>query len=376
MILTKPIRVLYKNVLKPFYFKLDPEFVHDRMIFAGRILGSNIITKSLVSILFNYENKMLEQEVCGIRFRNPVGLSAGFDKDANLVSILPSVGFGFMEVGSVTLNSYEGNPKPRLVRLKKSKGLIVNYGLKNIGVDKIISKLQNSKSKNRDFKIAISIAKTNSKETVDPNLGVLDYYECQKMLLESNSGDFYVINISCPNAFGGEPFTTSERLNMLLEKLMSLDISKPIFVKMPINLLWEDFKKLLEVIVKYNIQGVVIGNLTKVRDPNLIKDEILENTKGGISGKPTEDLCNNLISKTRKAYKDRLVIIGVGGIFSAQDAYEKIKRGASLVELITGMIFEGPQLIGEINKGLVELLKKDGFNNIQEAIGINSASAY
>jgi dihydroorotate dehydrogenase len=138
---------------------------------------------------------------------------------------------------------------------------------------------------------------------------------------------------------------------------------------MPINLSWVDFKKLLDVIVKYELDGVIIGNLTKKRDTELIKDELPKNIKGGISGKPTEKLNNNLISKTYKQYQDKLIIIGVGGIFNAEDAYDKIKRGATLVQLITGMVFEGPQLIGEINQKLVILLKKDGYRNIREAVG-------
>lgn len=367
MFLTTQVRGIYKYVVKPFYFRFDPEFIHDRILVGGKILGSNLLTRSLVSLFFKYENEMLTQDVCGISFKNPVGLSAGFDKDANIVNILPTVGFSFMEVGSVTLHPYAGNPKPRLTRLKKSKGIIVNYGLKNIGIDKIIPKLKTQNPKN--FVVAVSVAKTNSSNTVDVNAGVQDYFECLKKLLESQTGEFYVINISCPNTFGGEPFTTPEKLNLLLEKLTTLNLEKPVFIKMPINLEWDEFKRLLDIIVKYNLAGVVIGNLTKIRDPKSIKDEILENTKGGISGKPTEELSNELISRTYKEFGTKLKIIGVGGIFSAADAYEKIQRGATLVELITGMIFEGPQLIGEINKGLVKFLKEDGFKNISEAIG-------
>ncbi len=146
--------------------------------------------------------------------------------------------------------------------------------------------------------------------------------------------------------------------------------TKPIFIKMPLELEWEKFKELLQVAIKYKIDGVVIANLVKDRESNkYIKDEIPENIKGGISGLPTRDLCNEKISLTYKEFGDKFKIIGVGGIFNAEDAYEKIKLGASLVQLITGMIFEGPQLIGEINRGLVKLLRKDGFNNISEAVG-------
>ncbi|MCB9791003.1 quinone-dependent dihydroorotate dehydrogenase, partial [Candidatus Nomurabacteria bacterium] len=322
------------------------------------------VTKSL----FSYINeKYLAQEVCGIHFSNPIGLSAGFDKDANLQNILPSVGFGFMQIGSVTLHPYEGNPKPRLYRLPKSKALVVYYGLKNIGVKKIAQKLKGFRDKN--FPVSISIAKTNSKDTCTTEEGCTDYKGCLEHLVENNIGDFYTINISCPNTFGGEPFTTPEKLDALLKGLRKIDIEKPLFVKMPINLVWEDFRKLLNVIVEYQCDGVIIGNLNKDHSSDLIKDKIPDGVKGGISGLPTKELSNNLISKTYSEYRDKLVIVGVGGVFSAEDAYEKIKLGASLVQLITGMIYKGPQLVGEINRDLVSFLKRDGYANLAEAVG-------
>ncbi len=357
----------YRNILRPYLFKLDPENAHDAFTNFGAFLGKSQLAKTLTKNLFDYQNEALSQKVAGINFHNPVGLSAGFDKDANLQDILPAVGFGFMQIGSVTLNPYNGNPRPRLYRLHKSKGLVVNYGLKNIGAKKIITKLK--KYNNSSFPLGISIAKTNCRETVGINDGVADYYNCLKQLYDNRIGDFYTLNISCPNTYGGEPFTTTSKLRKLLDKISTIDIKKPIFVKMPINLNWKEFKKLLDVIAGYQLDGVIIGNLTKKRDTELIKDKLSKNIKGGISGKPTEKLNNDLISKTYQKYKDKLIIIGVGGIFNAEDAYDKIKRGATLVQLITGMVFEGPQLIGEINQKLVDLLKKDGYRNIREAVG-------
>ncbi len=363
----KAIGGIYRKLAKPVFFKFDPEFVHDRIIIIGSLLGKFRLTRFITSKLFNYKNLSLEQNIKGVKFLNPVGLSAGFDKNAKLINILPEVGFGFMEIGSVTLESYEGNPKPRLFRLPKSKGLVVYYGLMNDGVKKIIDRIKayrNSKSI-----LGISVAKTNCERTSTIEGGVQDYYDCLKYLIKEDIGDYYTINISCPNTFGGEPFTSEDRLEKLLSKLSTLSIKKPVFIKMPINLTLDDFDKLLTIIVKYKADGVIIGNLTKVHDPNLIKDKIPENIKGGISGKPTEKLSNDLIAYTFKKYGKNLIIIGVGGIFSAEDAYTKIKLGASLVQLITGMIFEGPQLIGEINNGIVRLLKQDGYGSINEVVG-------
>jgi dihydroorotate dehydrogenase len=359
--------ILYRNILKKIFFKKDPEDVHDRMLENGHFLGKYRITRFITRKLFDYQNPILSQEISGLKFRNPVCLSAGFDKNASIVDILPEVGFGAMELGSVTWKPYEGNPKPRLYRLPKSKALVVYYGLMNVGVVKFVEKLK--KYVQKKSIVGISVAKTNCTDTSTEEGGINDYFECLKYLEHEQIGDFYTINISCPNTFGGEPYTTGEKLEKLLKKISELNIKKPVFVKMPINLPLEEFDSLLKVIIKYKLTGVVIGNLTKVRDPELIKDEIPEHIKGGISGMPTQKLNNELISYTYKNYGKDLVIVGVGGIFSPEDAYEKIKRGASFVQLITGMIFQGPQLIGEINYGLTKLLKKDGYSNIKEAIG-------
>ncbi len=364
------IKFFYKNFLKHIFFLFDPEVIHDFITDFGKTLGKYKLFRKLTSIIFSYNNDILSLCINGIKFKNPVGLSAGFDKDANLINILPSVGFGFGTIGSITYESYIGNPNPRLYRLKKSKALVVYYGLKNIGVKNIIPKILKSKGVVNDFPVCISIAKTNCERTKSEFNGINDYYLCFLELLNNNTGDFYEINISCPNTFGGEPFTTPIKLKKLLLKINSLKINKPVFIKMPINLEWSDFKKLLNVIVEFKyISGVTIGNLNKDYSDSLIKDNIPKNIKGGISGKPTVNLSNSLISKTYSEYGDKLIIKGVGGIFNAEDAYEKIKRGSTLIELITGMIYEGPQLIGEINKGLVDLLKRDGYTSIMEAVG-------
>lgn len=358
-------QILYKICFKPIAFRLDPEKVHDTIAAFGKKLGKYKITQKINALIFVYKNKKLEQNILGIDFPNPVGLSEGFDKQAELLDIIPSVGFGFMQIGTVTLNPYDGNPKPRLARLPKSKSLIVNYGLKSDGVKKIISRIKKSNSK---IIKSISIGYTNLPYTRNIDAATKDYIDCFNELIKENIGDFYTINISCPNTHGGEQFTTPERLEKLLSKITQIKTTKPIFIKMPINLSWEEFDQLLLVIKKYQIKGLIIGNLNKDRvNPKII--ETIPDIAGNFSGKPTEDLANNLIQKTYQNYKNDFVIIGVGGIFSAEDAYKKIKLGASLVQIVTGMIFEGPQLIGQINEGLVACMEKDGYANISEAIG-------
>ncbi len=357
-------RFVYKNICKPVFFAFDPEFVHDRMTGAGEMLGRFRWSKYLVRKLFSYENRSLEQDLWSIKFKNPVGLSAGFDKDAQLYPIMGSVGFGFAEVGTITFGAYDGNPKPRLYRLPKSKGLVVYYGLKNMGAKATIGSLQ---KKTKNIPQVISMGRTNSKETVALEKGLADYLNCVKEFKASGVGDIYEINISCPNTFGGEPFFDEANLEKLLAGIRALDVSKPIFIKMPIHLPWLEFKKIVDIALRFGVDALTIGNLAKDRDG--VKDKIPDNVSGGLSGKLTEKLSNDLISATYKYCGDKIKIIGVGGIFSAEDAYEKIRRGASLVELITGMIYEGPQLIGEINKKLAQFLERDGYKNISEAVG-------
>lgn len=365
-------RLSYRFLLRPILFLFHPEKVHALMTSFGALLGRFRLTRAFTRSCFSYQNPVLTQTLHGISFKNPVGLSAGFDKEADLVAILPEVGFGFMEVGSITLHPYKGNVHPWLTRLKKSKAILVNYGLKSEGVEKVLDRFQKRKQPN--FPYALSIAKTNCKETNSIEKGVEDYKGCLKRMREENAGAFYVLNISCPNTFGGEPFTEKDSLRTLLQSLELQKMSQPVFVKMPINLPWEKFQELLEVTVDSGASGVVIGNLNKNRKDPAIKDEIPETLGGNVSGKPTWQLSNELISKTYEHYGQKLTIIGVGGIFSAEDAYEKIQRGASLVALVTGMIYQGPQLVSEINQGLVKFLKRDGYARLSDAIGTFSSS--
>ena len=340
------------------------------MTSVGKMLGGFALTRKLTSGLFNYQNPMLEQTVLGIKFKNPVGLAAGFDKDAQLTKILPEVGFGFEEIGSVTGERCEGNPKPRLWRLPKSKSLIVYYGLKNDGAEAISKRLQGAKFV---FPIGISVAKTNCKETVETEAGIADYLKAYKAF--QNIGDYYTINISCPNAFGGQPFTDPQKLERLLQEISKLPKTKPIFLKMPPDISHNQIDAIISLAEKYKIDGFICTNLTKERDLPSFKEKIkdeLPTDKGGLSGKVVEGLADEMIKYIYKKTGGQFVIIGLGGIFNAEDAYRKIRAGVSLVQLITGMIFEGPQLIGEINRGLVELLQKDGFKNISEAIGVDN----
>ncbi len=362
----KVFNSLYKHIFKPIAFKLDPEFVHDSVSFFGKILSKFALTRKLTKTLFYFSDQSLEQNLLGIHFPNPIGLSAGFDKNAELGNILPEVGFGFAEVGSITGELCAGNPKQRLWRLPKSKSLLVNYGLKNDGAEAIAKRLQGQKF---NIPIGISIAKTNCQETVDDAVGIKDYAKAHQAF--ANIGSYTTVNISCPNAFGGQPFTDPARLDDLLSELDLIATQKPTFVKFSPDTNYYDVDSLLEVIDRHNVQGIICSNLTKNRDNKKIIETNLPNV-GGFSGKVVEELSNDLIAHVYKKTKGKYIIIGSGGVFNAEDAYLKIKLGASLIQIITGMIYEGPQVIGEINKGLVRLLKQDGYKNISEAIGADN----
>ncbi len=357
---------LYSNIFKPAAFALDPEFIHDTILGFGKILGKFSISRAIVEKIFSYRSPILEQTILGIKFINPIGLSAGFDKNAELLDILPSVGFGFTEVGSITGEPCEGNNKKRLWRLPKSKSLLVNYGLKNDGAQKVSDRLRTKKFA---FPVGISVAKTNSAKTVDTGSGVADYVKVHKLF--ANIGDYTTINISCPNAYGGQPFTDPGRLENLLTEIDRIETSKPTFVKFSPDMSESQLDSLLAVLEKHKVAGIVCTNLTKKRDLESIKDGYIPEV-GGMSGKVVEDLSNKLLSDVYRKTNGKYILIGSGGVFTAEDAYKKIRLGASLIQLITGMVYQGPQVIGEINKNLESLLIRDGFENISEAIGVDN----
>jgi dihydroorotate dehydrogenase len=341
------IKFLYKQVLKPLLFKFDPEWVHNVFVDMGESLGNSSLGRGIISSLYRYKGPDITITIDGITYKSPVMLAAGFDYNGRISHVLDCMSFGGDEIGSVTAKPCPGNPKPRLRRMVKSKSLVVYKGLKNQGVDKIINRLKSFK-KPEGFVWGISIAKTNIPEITTLEAGIEDYYYSLKRLTEENMGDFYTLNISCPNVFGGENFADPIRLELLLKKLSDIKHNKPVYAKMPINSSWEEFNQLLEVLDRYGIHGVVIGNLNKNYNEADFPEEAPAEYRGGLSGKPCFLPSNYLIRKTRENWGKRFTIIGCGGILSAKDAMEKLDAGADLLQLITGMIFEGPHLMKEI----------------------------
>jgi len=354
---------------------MEPENAHYSLKRVGVFLGSNPLTRGLTSLLFDYNNKKLNITVDGIQYRNPVGLSAGFDKDGELTKIYPSLGFGLAELGSFTGEVCPGNPGRRLFRMVKSRSIVVWYGLNNQGAAKISKRLQGA-----DFgrlKVGINAAKSNITPEFVLEDSIQDYLKT--MTLFKDIGDYFTINISCPNTQDGEPFVNPEYLDALLiavnENIRTIS-KKPIYVKLAADMTLDEINVIVDGCIKHKMDGVVLTNLAK---PDCNEEHIpeeypsnlglLPKGKGAMSGLPLQRISTNVIRHVYRRTRGKLTIIGVGGVFTAKDAYEKITSGASLLHMITTMIFDGPQNINEINRGLVKLLEEDGFSTLEEAVG-------
>jgi len=344
--------MLYQLVLKPILFKFDPEAVHDSFISFGKFLGRYRLLRGLIDLIYGYHGPDISKTIDGLYCKTPFLLSAGFDYNGYLAEILPSIGLGGEEVGSVTARPCAGNPRPRLTRLPKSRSIIVNKGLRNDGVDAIIKRLKHTPCA-PGFVLGVSIARTNDEQVVTSEAGIEDYAYSFRRLNEEGIGDYYALNISCPNAFGGETFATPALLERLLRRIKSIPCARPVYIKLPINLAWNQFSNLLAIIDKMGFHGVIIGNLNKNYHSLRVRGEAPESYRGGLSGEPCRSLSVELIRKTRELYGRRFTILGVGGVDSPEAAREKLAAGADLVELITGLIYEGPSLIKHLARAVL-----------------------
>lgn len=363
--------ILYRYIVRPILFLFPADTIHKWALSGGRFLGGSSLIRTIFNGYFSYKSDLLHQNIAGISFDNPIGLAAGFDYDADLIQIIPPVGFGFHTVGTVTYGVYAGNPAPMLKRLPKSRSLLVNKGFKNSGIKNVLEKISRAKG---SIPLGMSIGSTNRRYESFLEL-VGEIIKAFEVVLQTNYFQYYELNISCPNLINigylGESVDNPAGLNILLNQLSRLNVKNPVFIKMPIEKSVEESAALCDVAVRFPfVRGIILGNLVKNRDNRAFdSDEIANIGKGNFSGKPTEILSNILIGEMYVRYKDRLIIIGCGGVFDGKDAYEKIRRGASLVQIITGMVYMGPQQIGVINREIVELLRRDRYSSLQEAIG-------
>ncbi|WP_341199737.1 quinone-dependent dihydroorotate dehydrogenase [Croceibacter atlanticus] len=336
---------MYKSILRPILFKSDPEEIHHFTFSSVRRLFKVPGSKNIIKKLYQVNDTRLEREVFGLKFKNPVGLAAGFDKDAKLYKELSHFGFGFIEIGTVTPKPQPGNPKKRLFRLKEDQAIINRMGFNNGGVAEAVVRLQ----KNKNVLIGGNIGKNK----VTPNdEAVNDYILCFNALF--SVVDYFVVNVSSPNTPGLRELQDKEPLTKLLATLQDLNAQKekrkPILLKIAPDLTEDQLLDIIDIVATTKIDGVIATNTTISREglTSVNKEEI-----GGLSGKPLTKRSTEVIRFLSEKSNRAFPIIGVGGIHSAQDALEKIEAGASLVQLYTGFIYEGPQLIKDINTELL-----------------------
>ena len=344
----------YQKILKPILFRFDPEAVHNLFVRAGEIFGRSRIGRKLVAAIYGYRGPDVSRQIDGVSYPTPVLLAAGFDYNGRLTQILHSVAFGGVEVGSVTARPCSGNEPPRLRRAPESKSLIVYKGLKNEGVEKIIAR-QKKHPPQHGLVVGMSIAMTNDEGSATLEGAIDDYTTSLRRLHQEGIGDYYTVNISCPNVHGGENFTNPDRLRKLLDSLDQVPVDQPRYAKMPINLDWDTFQELVDILREHHFQGVIIGNLNKEYHSLDYPEEAPAAYRGGLSGKPCRELSTELIRRTRAHVGPDFTIIGCGGVLSPEDALEKFAAGANLIQLISGMIFEGPHLMKEIAESLARL---------------------
>jgi dihydroorotate dehydrogenase len=342
--------MLYKKLLRPALFKLEPERVHD---LTSKFLSSELVD-NLLKPFMSFEDRLLNVKAGRLTFRNPIGLAAGMDKNCTALGSWDAIGFGFAETGTVTPLPQKGNPKPRMFRLTGNDAIINSLGFNNCGADEFFKNIAEGKEKvSNDFITGVNIGKnsmTSLKNAID------DYRFTFEKLYEH--ADYFTINVSSPNTEGLRQLQHKEYLDDILNALQELNHkldqiyacdARDIYLKIAPDLLKEELDNILEVSIKNQITGIVATNTTVERD---MLDANAEYPKGGLSGKPLRQKSNDIINYIHLNAKEKLVIIGCGGIFNFYDVLEKLNYGASLIQLYTGFVYEGPFLIKKLKKQL------------------------
>ena len=358
--------MLYE-LARPLLFRMDPERVHEmavrRLEAAGR---SERLARVLRSRYF-VEDPRLSQELWGLRFPNPVGIAAGFDKNARLVDVLPHLGFGFVEVGTVTSEPQSGNPKPRLFRLPKDRALINRLGFNNDGADAVAARL--AKSGPPMVPVGVNIGKARRVPNAE---ATQDYLRTFEKLYPY--GAYFVVNVSSPNTPGLRELQARDAMEELVRALKQRNAElaraqgskpKPLLVKVAPDVLPKDLEAMVEVARSERLDGLIATNTTVSRVGLRTPVE----QEGGLSGAPLRERSTKLIRDVHEMTDGRIPIVGVGGVFTADDAWEKLLAGASLVQLYTGFIYGGPGTVSDINQGLLELMEQNGVQHVADVVG-------
>ena len=353
------------SLLRAILFKLDPETAHHFTFTLAQFAQKSRLSTFLYP-LFGVEDKRLNQEIWGLNFENPVGLAAGFDKNAKLLPFWKDLGFGFAEVGSVSAQPSKGNPKPRLFRFPKDQALINRMGLNNEGASQVKQRLEKYASSIKGaggIHIGINLAKTHSPQIMG-EAALADFSTSYQQL--APFAHFVVLNISCPNTTEGKTFESPDTLAALLQTIAKVRIEKPLLIKLspPKNDDFGAYRELLSVISAFEVNGLVATNTASDRIG--LHTNTTQMGNGGLSGKPLQQRSTALIRFLHQETQGKYPIIGVGGIDSAKSAIEKLEAGASLLELYTGLVYEGPGLIKRIHKGIIQEMEKRGFQQISD----------
>ena len=359
------------RALRPLLFRLDTEAAHHAALRAARLAHA---APALVRPLFGFENERLAQRLWGLSFANPVGLAAGFDKNAAFVRAWGALGFGFAEVGSVTARPSEGNPQPRAFRLPADRALVNRMGLNNDGADAIAERLAHEK---QTVPLGINLAKTHDPAILG-DAATEDFLQSFHRL--AAFADYVALNVSCPNTAEGKTFEEPEAFDALLTAVMAArtDLGGvPVLVKLspPTSVTFDPgpVDELVQIALGHGVAGFIATNTASDRTGLRTDAATLDAVgRGGLSGRPLAERATALVQHLYHRTGGNVPIIGVGGVDSAEAAYRKIRAGASLVELYTGLVYEGPGLVGKINRGLVRLLDRDGFAQLTDAVGVDA----
>jgi dihydroorotate dehydrogenase len=342
---------MYKAFIRPLFFKIDPEKVHHLVVVFIKILHRIPLGGFFLKKICKIENRALERTVFGLKFKNPVGLAAGFDKNAAFYHEFSSLGFSFIEIGTVTPKGQPGNPKKRLFRLPKDKALINRMGFNNLGVDEVVKNLK----KRKDF--SIIIGGNIGKNTATPNTeAVNDYVICFNKLYDY--ADYFVVNVSCPNISNLSKLQDKDSLMQILSAITAerkqKAVYKPVLLKISPDLNFGQIDEVLEIMTTTGMDGIVATNTSISREGLTTSPDVIQKIgNGGLSGNPLKVRSTEIIRYIYKKTGGKMPIIAVGGIFTADDALEKLNAGASLVQLYTGFIYEGPMLTKRICKKLL-----------------------
>ncbi len=364
--------MLYKKFIRPLLFIGDPEKTHERTL---ALLSKMTPLEGVLERLFSVPDPRLQVHIDSLTFSNPVGLAGGFDKNAVAVRTIASFGFGFMEIGAVTALAQPGNPKPRLYRLPEDQALINRLGFNNEGAVAVAQRLRALRESGKPLKIPLGINLGRSK-VVETKDAVADFLAAFDKLF--SFGDFFTVNVSSPNTPQLRDLQEKHLLRGLLQAIQERNRelaarlgqrAKPILVKIAPDMAFAQADDVIEVAMAEKISGVVATNATAFLRETLISGS---QEPGGLSGKPLRCLATSFVRHLYRAVGGQLPVIGVGGIFSAEDAYEKITAGATAVQIYTGFVYEGPAAVKRINQGLIRLIERDGYKSIAQAVGQKS----